>query len=68
MFHGVCGVLSGMTTHHGTLNVQSQARGPHWIAWVVGPDGKPLRSIVLVARTRDEAEARAHRWGEKQIP
>ena len=52
--------------HHGRLSIQSQARGPHWDRLVTGPDGKPLRSIVLVARTRDEAEARAQRWAEKQ--
>ena len=42
--------------------IRSEARGPHWIAWVAQPDGKPVHSIVLVGQTRDEAEARARRW------
>ena len=47
--------------------VHSQARGPHWIAWISStPDGKPDRSIVLVAASQQEAEERARRWAEQQ--
>jgi hypothetical protein len=45
--------------------IHSEARGPHWIAWV-GRDGdsKPERSVVLVGKTQEEAEARARKWAE----
>jgi hypothetical protein len=40
--------------------IHSEARGPHWIAWVSrGGDPKPERSVVLVGKTQEEAEARA---------
>jgi hypothetical protein len=44
--------------------VRSEARGPHWVAWIAGIDGKPEHSVVLVGRTREEAEQRARRWAE----
>ena len=50
----------------GSYQVHSEARGPHWIAWI-SRDGseKPYRSVVLVAEFREEAEARARRWAEQ---
>ena len=46
--------------------VHSEARGPHWIAWISRDgSGKPDRSIVLVAATREEAESRARAWAEQ---
>jgi len=53
-----------MTDHKSGAAVQSEARGPHWVAWIPGVDGKPERSVVLVGRTRKEAEERARRWAE----
>jgi hypothetical protein len=49
-----------------SFEIHSQARGPHWIAWVTraGSD-QPDGAIVLVAATREEAEARARRWAEQ---
>jgi len=49
-----------------TYEIHSDARGPHWIAWV-SRDGsrKPERSVVLVAETQEKAEARAREWAEK---
>lgn len=43
--------------------VHSEARGPHWIAWI-SRDGtaNPDRSVVLVGETREQAEANARRW------
>ena len=47
------------------FQIQSEARGPHWVAWVTqGGDGKPVGSVVLVGQTREEAEGRARRWVE----
>jgi hypothetical protein len=47
-------------------DVHTEARGPHWIGWVTkGGDPKPWRSVVLVAATQAEAEARARRWAEQ---
>jgi hypothetical protein len=46
--------------------VHSEARGPHWIAWISRDgSGQPDRSIVLVAATREEAESRARAWAER---
>ncbi len=43
--------------------IRSEARGPHWIAWVSRDgDPKPHRSVVLVGQTQAEAEANARRW------
>ena len=46
--------------------IHSQARGPHWIAWVTrdGSD-KPDRAVVLVGKTQEAAEARARTWAEQ---
>jgi hypothetical protein len=50
-----------------TFEVHSEARGPHWVAWVSLPGQKgPYRSILLVGASRTEAEARARDWGTKQ--
>lgn len=46
--------------------IHSEARGPHWIAWVSRDgSGKPDRSVVLVAETQEKAEARAREWAER---
>src|ERR1700716_4285716 len=49
-----------------SYEIHSEARGPHWIAWV-SRDGsrKPERSVVLVAENREKAEANARRWAEQ---
>lgn len=46
--------------------IRSEARGPHWVAWIAGADGKPENSIVLVGETREEAEERARTWAGLQ--
>jgi hypothetical protein len=49
-----------------SYQIHSEARGPHWIAWVSRDStGKPDRSIVLVGKTQKEAEANARAWGEQ---
>ena len=51
------------------VQILSEARGPHWIAWVSRDgSGKPDRSVVLVAASQEEAEARARRWAEQAEP
>ena len=50
----------------GSYQIHSEARGPHWIAWISRDgSGKPDRSIVLVAATREQAESRARAWAEQ---
>ena len=44
--------------------IRSEARGPHWVAWVSDTSGKPEGSVVLVGETREEAEDRARKWAE----
>jgi hypothetical protein len=47
--------------------VHTEAHGPHWVAWITrGTATKPDRSVLLVARTQEEAEARARRWADSQ--
>lgn len=46
-----------------TLQVHSEARGPHWVAWLTGADGPAkLKSVIVVGKTREEAEERARKW------
>jgi hypothetical protein len=51
-----------------TATVRSEARGPHWIAWVPDEHGKPEGSVVLVGQTKEEAEERAQAWARKIAP
>ena len=53
-----------ITTRQGTFQVRSEARGPHWVAWLARTsDGAPEHAVVLVGQTQSEAEARARQWG-----
>jgi hypothetical protein len=62
----ICYIFDVMTTASGAPEIHSEARGPHWIAWVSRDgSGKPERSVVLVAETREKAEARARDWAER---
>ncbi len=55
-----------MPTTTGAYEIQSEARGPHWIAWVTrGGAATPDRSIVLVAASKEEAESRARLFAEQ---
>jgi hypothetical protein len=45
--------------------IRSEARGPHWVAWLPDADGKPENSVVLVGETREEAERRARTWSRQ---
>jgi len=56
-----------MASSLGSYQIHSEARGPHWIAWITtGTDAKPYRSVVLIAATQAEAESRARDWAEQQ--
>ena len=55
-----------MANNSGAYQIHSEARGSHWIAWVSRTaDLKPERSIVLVAASQEEAEARARAWAKQ---
>ncbi len=46
--------------------IHSEARGPHWIAWISRDgSGKPDRNVVLIGATREEAEANARAWADR---
>ena len=47
-------------------NIRSEPSGPHWVAWIPDAGGKPMQSVVLVGRTREEAEEKAKRWRTEQ--
>ena len=62
----ICYIFAVMMTASATPEIHSEARGPHWIAWVSRDgSGKPQRAVVLVAETREQAEERARRWAEQ---
>lgn len=47
----------------GRFTVHSEAHGPHWVAWLTrDPETKPIRDVLLVGETREEAESRARSW------
>ena len=49
-----------------SFQIHSEARGPHWIAWISRDgSGKPDRGNVLVGATQEQAEANARRWAEQ---
>ena len=55
-----------LTTKQGTFEIYSEARGPHWVAWIArAADSAPEKSVVLVARTQAEAVARARAWASR---
>jgi len=55
-----------MAATSGSYQIHSEAHGPHWIAWVSRDGGgKPEKSVILVAETREQAEARAERWAQQ---
>jgi len=55
-----------MPTPSGSYQIHSEARGPHWIAWVSRDgSGKPDRSVILVGENREKAEANAQRWADQ---
>lgn len=55
-----------MADTHAQGNIHSEARGPHWVAWVADSSGKPEGSVILVGQTREEAEERARAWAESR--
>ena len=56
-----------VTTKAGTFEIRSEARGPHWVAWIARTaDGPPEQSVLLVGQTQREAEARARLWAERR--
>ena len=62
----ICYIFAVMTTGSGAPEIHSEARGPHWIAWVSRDgSGKPDRSVILVGETKEKAEANAQRWAEQ---
>ena len=55
-----------MPTPAGPFEIRSQARGPHWIAWIDrAGNAAPDRGIVVVGETQAEAEARARRFADE---
>lgn len=52
-----------VTTSTGRFSVHSEAHGPHWVAWLTrDPETSPVRNVVLIGETREEAESRARTW------
>jgi hypothetical protein len=49
-----------------SYQVFSEGHGGHWVAWISSEaGGKPHRSVILVGRTQEEAEARAREWAAR---
>jgi hypothetical protein len=49
----------------GSLDIRSEAHGPHWVAWIAGADGKPHRNLLIMGETQEEAESKARQWAEQ---
>lgn len=48
------------------FEIRSEARGPHWIAWLARDSGgTPVNAVVLIGETREEAEANARRYAQQ---
>lgn len=58
--------MSADNRERGSIEIRSEPHGPHWVAWVAGPEGKPKDSVLLVGQTREEAERRARGWAESR--
>ena len=55
-----------MATSLGPYQIHTEARGAHWVAWLTREGNpKPDRSVILIARTAEEAEARIRAWAEQ---
>jgi hypothetical protein len=55
-----------MTTANASYEIHTEARGPHWIAWITrAGQTKPDRSVILVAASQRDAEERARLWAEQ---
>ena len=55
----------GTMTPTSSYEIHSEARGPHWVAWITRGGGtKPERSVLIVGATQAEAEASAKQWAE----
>ena len=55
-----------MAASNSSREVRSESHGPHWVAWIPDAAGKPSGSVVLVGKTREEAEERVRQWAESQ--
>ncbi len=56
-------MVQSVTTATGRFTVHSEARGPHWIAWLTrDPETRPVKDVVLVGKDQGEAESRAREW------
>jgi hypothetical protein len=43
----------------GDVEVRSEARGSHWVAWITRPgENTPSDAVLVVGRTQEEAEGR----------
>lgn len=50
-----------------TFEIHSEARGPHWVAWLTEPGQQgAYRSILHVGASKEEAEDRARAWAASQ--
>ncbi len=59
-------MAQAVSTSTGRFTIRSEARGPHWIAWLTrDPETRPVRDVVLVGETQEEAETRARTWLEE---
>ncbi len=66
---GATTLAENVNTPAGSFDIQAEARGRHWVAWLTrAGDARPVRSVVIVGETRDEAERRAREWAGQLEP
>lgn len=50
----------------GGFEIHSEARGPHWVAWITRPgETGPYQSVLLVGASREDAESKARAWAAR---
>jgi hypothetical protein len=49
------------------MEVRSEARGSHWVAWMVeAGDARPAGAVLMVGQTQAEAEQRVRVWWQER--
>jgi hypothetical protein len=49
-----------------TVEIRTEWRGLHGVAWMVAADGATPPSVLMVGQTEAEAEDRLRRWWESR--
>ena len=57
--------MTAENARSGPLQIHSESRGAHWVAWASREGANPDRGVIIVGKTQEEAEAHARAWAER---